>query len=474
MFGFVQKIISKNKSTDTDDHIEKLKDDEVEVEMIDSEKNVFGLYIDDFVGADSVGNLVKLYRDSAQNSEIENAIDEICNEAIIVERNSIVSMDLDSTNFSDNIKKKIQTNFEYILSILKFKESSYNLFKKWFIDGRLYVFLHVDEKKKIINYEILEPERIKKRKNKKTKILKYYYEKDNKSGFEIDSDLIIFIDSGITDPDQKYYVSHLHKSLKPLNQLRLLEDSMIIYRITRAPERRVFTIDVGKMSKTKADAYIQKMMNRFRNKIAYDVETGKVTNQKNVMTMLEDFYFPVTESGRGTKVETLTSGQSMTDMQDIFYFKKKLYKSLKIPLSRFDDDNNAVVELGRSGEFSKEELKFSKFIIKLQQKFGTLLFSILKNQLIWSNIINDNDWKENLQNINLIWNADSYFVELKKQEILNSRVETLTSVSEFIGKYFSKKYVYKEILCMSEDEIVDMEKEIDIEKKNGDYVDNEE
>ena len=477
MFGltYLQKIISKNKPIESEnDSIDKLNDSEVEIELLDPAKNSFGMYMDDFIDPKSIKDLVKLYRDAAQNSEVENAIDEICNESVIVEKNSVVSVNMDNTNFSDKIKKKIQEEYDNIMNMLNFNKTSYNLFRKWFIDGRLYIFLHVNDNKQIIGYEILEPEKVSKKKNKTTGELKYYYEKDSKRGFEIDADLMIFISSDITDPEQKYYISYLHKSLKPLNQLRLLEDSMIIYRITRAPERRVFYIDVGKMSKTKADAYIKKMINRFRNKISYDIETGKVTNQKNVMTMLEDFYFPVTEGGRGTKVDTLAGGQQMTDMQDIFYFKKKLYKSLKIPTTRFDDDNPSVVDLGHSGEFSKEELKFSKFIMKLQQQFETLIFSLLKYQLIWLKIINEKDWKEENQKIDLIWNTNSYFVELKKQEMITSKMEILATMDEYVGKYFSMNYIYKNVLDMEDEDIDAIKKEIVEEKKSGDIKDDEE
>lgn len=468
MFAYIKKIFLNKDSIDVQ-KIEKLNDQEPE--LVNIEKNIFGLYIDDFVQSRSIDDLVGMYRDAAQNSEVENAIDEICNESIIVENNSIVSLFLDSTKFTETIKKKINDQFEEVLTLLDFNNQGYELFKKWFIEGRLYIYLHLNEnnKKEIVGYEILEPEKIKKIK-KDGKII-YRYEKNEKEIFEIDSNLIIFIHSGITDPKKKYYISYLHKSLKPLNQLRLLEDSTIIYRITRAPERRVFYIDVGKMSKIKADAYILKMMNRFKNKISYDIETGKLTNQKNVMTMLEDFYFPITEGGRGTKVDTLASGQQLTDMQDIFYFKKKLYKSLKIPSNRYDDDNPSVVELGRSGEITREELKFTKFKKKLQQKFGLLLFSILKRKLIWSAILNQDDWNSNIQKMFLVWNSESYFTELKNNEILSNKIELLNNITEFVGKYYSKKYVYKHILKFNDNEIQQIEQEINEEKSNKDNKD---
>lgn len=471
MFNFVKELFSKKLSIENEVDESPLKSDEPEVEMTDPNKNNFGLFMDDFQKHTSLKELLNSYRQAAENSEIENAIDEICNETLINEEGKIINIDLDKSDFSANIQKKMSEEFQGILKILDFNNKGYDLFKKWFIDGRIYLYLNLDKKNKqggIVSCDILIPENIKKIKNKKTKEMIYFYENLDGEKYKIDPNLIVFIHSGITDPDNNYYVSYLHKSLKPLNQLRLLEDSTIIYRITRAPERRVFYIDVGKLSKVKAEGYIQKMINKFRNKIAYDVNTGKVTNQKNTMTMLEDFYFPVTEGGRGTKVETLESGQQLTDMQDIFYFKKKLYKSLKIPLSRIDDENSgSLVDMGRPGEVTKEELKFTKFITRLQRQFNLLIFEFFKRQLIWKNIIEKSDWDENYQDIFIKWNIDSYFSTLKTQEVFRTKLEIIDSVSQYVGKYFSNTYVNKKILKFSDEDIENIQKEIEDEKKTG-------
>lgn len=471
MFNYIKELLSKKPSIDDEEQVSPLESIEPEVEIVDPNKNNYGLFLEDFQQHSSLNDLLNTYRQAAENSEIENAIDEICNEALINEEGKIIDINLDKTDFSTNIQEKIKEEFQNILGILDFNNKSYDIFKQFFIEGRLYLYLNVDKKNPlggIISYDILIAENIKKVKNKETKEITYYYENIDGETYKIDQNLIIFIHSGITDPDKKYYLSYLHKSLKPLNQLRLLEDSTIIYRITRAPERRVFYIDVGKLSKVKADSYIQKMINRFRNKISYDITTGKVTNQKNVMTMLEDFYFPVTEGGRGTKVETLESGQQLTDMQDIFYFKKKLYKSLKIPLSRIDDENSSsVVDMGRPGEITREELKFSKFIMRLQKQFNFLIFKVLKRNLIWKKIIDKTDWDNNYQNMLIAWNVDSYFNTIKNQEIFRSKLEILDSMSSYVGKYFSNNYVRKNILKFSDDDVKNIQKEIDEEKKSG-------
>ena len=477
MFNYIKELFSKKEDVSTEEIISPITSEEPEVEMVDPNKNIFGLFIDDFQKMTSMKELLQNYRIAAENSEVENAVDEICNEAVINENEKIIDVLLDKTDFSSNIQKKLEEEFQIVLKILDFNNKAYDLFKQWFIEGRLYLYLNLEKTPKggIDSYNILIPEKIKKVKNKKTNEVVYYYENLDGKTYKIDQNLIIFIHSGITDPDNKYYLSYLHKSLKPLNQLRLLEDSGIIYRITRAPERRVFYIDVGKLSKVKAESYIQKMINKFRNKISYDINTGKVTNQKNTMTMLEDFYFPVTEGGRGTKVETLESGQQLTDMQDIFYFKKKLYKSLKIPLSRIDDEqNSSLVDMGRPGEVTKEELKFTKFIIRLQKQFNLLIFEIFKRQLIWKNIIEKSDWEENYQQIFIKWNVDSYFSTLKQQEILRTKLEILDSIDVYVGRHFSNEYVRKQILGFSEEEIEQMQKEIDEEKKAGEIVEPEE
>jgi hypothetical protein len=420
----------------------------------------------------SIKDLVRVYRQAAQNSEVEDAIDEIVNEAIVLDDGDIVDINLDNIELSDPIKKKIKEEFEYILKLLNFREDAPNLFKRWYIDGRMFVQAVVKsgaEKNGIRKIKFLSPLNIQRYKDKETG--KYFYiykeKEDSREGYRLTEDLITFATSGITNPDNKYFISHLHRAIKPLNQLRLLEDSAIIYRITRSPERRVFYIDVGKMPKTKADQYVKKLMDRFKNRISYNVQTGEMTEKKNVMTMLEDFYLPTSTSGKGTKVETLPGGQQLGEITDILYFKRKLYRSLKIPSSRVDDNEagSPMVDFGRTTEITRAELKFAKFINMLKQRFSFLLLDLLKKQCIFKNIVNIDEWEENEQDIKFVWATDSYWEEMKYADSLQRRLEIARDLNEYVGKYFSHEFMRKEIFKQDDDDIKNEDKKM---KEEGD------
>lgn len=452
----------------------------------------------------NIQELVKLYRHSTQHFEIDDAIEEIVNEAIVTEEGPIVELISDASKLSDNIKKKVKEEFEGVTSMLNFQSDAQDIFRKWYIDGRLFYQNVIDENKqkegikKLVQLSPLDITRVKqvkidpkattteKKETKKTVFL--YRENDdyrNKKrhtiykwsddyGYEVPENLVTYVPSGLTDPSGDYYISNLHKALKPLNQLRLLEDAAVIYRITRAPERRVFYIDVGKLPKTKAEEYVRKLMNKFKNKISYDAKTGQMTQRKDVMTMLEDFYLPTTSDQRGTKVETLQGGSQLGEIDDIIYFKKKLYKSLKVPVARIDEDSSPTVDFGRSGEITRQELKFTKFVKRLRHRFSFLLLDVLKKQCIMKGIMTADDWRIFAQQITLKWASDSYFSELKENEILNGRIELASDIQDYIGKYFSNKFVKKNIFRQTDEDMDVMQKEIDDELKTGEIGGEEE
>jgi len=444
----------------------------------------------------NIKQLIRTYREVSLTFEVSLAVDEIINEAVVYDENDVINVNLDKTEFSDNIKKKIINEFEYVVSLLDFNNIGDEYFRKWYVDGRIYFQNVVDLKnpgKGLLKINLLSPLDIFRYKDVKSKKSFYiwklddsdackrnrlggYYGKntDNQVIFKVPEQLITYAPSGLTNEDEEFFISYLHKSIKPLNQLTLIEDSAVIYRLTRAPERRVFYIDVGKLPKKKAEAYVQKLINKFKNKISYDSTTGKTNQSKNTMTMLEDFYIPRTSTQKGTEIDTISNGALVDKIEDILYFKKKLYKSLNVPTARIDQDEKAVVNLGNSGEITREELKFSKFVKKLQSKFGYVFLDCLKKQLILKKIININEWNDNYQKIILNWETDSYFDSLKDEEILNGRIEIADSLNEYIGKYFSHEYVQKQIFKMTDEDIEHQNELIEKEKTDPKYKDEDE
>ena len=295
---------------------------------------------------------------------------------------------------------------------------------------------------------------------------KYNYQEDE-NGYLISEASIAFVPSGITDYSGRTYISPLHKSLKPLNQLRLLEDAAVIYRITRAPERRVFFIDVGKLPKKKADAYVKKLIRGFKSKIYYNASTGQLSTKKNILSMIQDYYLPTNADQKGTKIETLEGGSQLGEIDDILYFKKKLYKSLKVPIERIDDEEQSMINIGQSGEMSRKELKFTKFIQSLQYRFSLLFMDLLEKQLIHKMVMAKKDWNEIRNDIVFHWSQDNYYAELKDAELLRDQAETADAVGEYVGKYFSNQFVQKEIFKMTDDQIKEEEKQIKKEEGAG-------
>ena len=484
-----------------DDVVELVNTDEPESDAFSIGQLSWG--IDFEIRAKTTYDLISMYRRATVNFEIEDAIDEIVNEAIIKEGENIVDVDLDSTDLSDSIKTKVKTAFDEIIKLLNFNNDGDDIFRRWYTDGRIYfqVILNKSEKKGIQKLNILSPFdiiRIKVDKKLKefaekhkqelkgdyayiwkmnerrldgcadtTNLNRYNYGGKDENGYLISDSMIAFVPSGITDHSGKIYISPLHKSLKPLNQLRLLEDSAVIYRITRAPERRVFFIDVGKLPKKKADAYVQKLIRGFKSKVYYDANTGQLSTKKNILSMIQDYYLPTNSDQKGTKIETLEGGQQLGEIGDIVYFKKKLYKSLKVPIERIDDEENPTINIGQSGEMPRKELKFTKFIKRLQYKFSILFMDLLEKQLVYKNVMSKKEWRDIRNDVFFNWQQDNYYDELKDTELLNSQIETAEALGEFVGKYFSNLYVQKEVFKMTDDQIKEEQKQIAEEEKAG-------
>jgi hypothetical protein len=450
--------------------------DEPEVVKIGDNRLTMGLDYDYMSSVKTVRDMIAVYRNISIDFEIDDAVQEITNESIVIdETEDVLKLNLDDTDLSKGIKNKIFDEFDNIVSMLDFNNKGDEIFKQWYIDGRLYYQKVVNPNKTkegIKELRKLDPLSIKrvKKVDEKTKKEEIYYvvkKKNAKVAYKVWNENITFVPSGLIEPIKNYYVSYLHKSIKPLNQLHLLEDSAIIYRITRAPERRVFYVDVGRLPKTKAEDYIKNLINKFKNKIVYDSSTGEISQKKNVMTMIEDFWLPRTEAGKGTQVETLAGGTQLGEMTDIEYFKNKLYKSLSVPPSRFDTQNETGISFNNMGEITREELRFSKFCNKLRHKFVFLFMDFLKTQLLLKNIINLKDWEAIKTKIKWVWNKDNYYEQIKMQEVIAKRLETLSAMDEYVGKYYSQRYVKKEILFQTDDEIKQIEKEIEQEAKEA-------
>ena len=453
----------------------------------------YGTYIDIDGTANNEIELIRKYRDISMMADIDTAIDDIVNDSIAnLDDEAPVKIDLDEVDLSKNIKKLVQDEFQTLLNMLDFNLRAQDYFRHWYIDGRLFFHKVVDTanlKKGLTDIRYIDPRKIKKMRE----ILK---EKDTKTGVEfikdikeyfiynerglvpnktftpaasltstagatmrIEKDSICFVPSGLKDMDRNMPLSYLHKAIRPANQLRMMENAAVIYRITRAPERRVFYVDVGNLPKIKAEQYLKGIMNQYRNKVVYDSQTGEIRDDKKFMSMLEDFWLPRREGGRGTQIETLPGGQGLGEMGDIEYFQRKLYQALNVPMSRLEQQTG--LNFGRAAEINRDEWKFTKFISKLRRRFTLLFDDLLKTQLILKGIITEADWEKMKYDIKYVFATDAFYTESKEQQILQSRVEILQGVAPFIGTMYSKEYVQQNILKLSDDEIEEIKTQND-------------
>ena len=427
-------------------------------------------------------DLIRRYRDIAQQPECDSAIEDIANEAIVSdERDKSVSLSLDQLDVSPNIKQKIRDEFDEVLRLMDFSAKGHDIFRRWYVDGRIYYHKIIDRKsprKGIQELRYIDPRKIKKvreqrkEKDEKTgldlvkKVEDFYLYNDKgldqntgtTSGIRITADSITYCPSGLVDMHKGTVLSYLNKAIKPVNQLRMIEDALVIYRISRAPERRIFYIDVGNLPKVKAEAYLKDVMNRYRNKLVYDARTGEIRDDRNHMSMLEDFWLPRREGGRGTEITTLPGGSNLGEIDDITYFQKKLYRSLNVPISRLESESQ--FSIGRSDNITRDELKFTKFVQKLRKKFSVLFLDVLKTQLILKGVIAAEEWETFKEHIQFDYMQDGHFTELKNAELLQNRIDMLGQIESYVGTYFSKEYVRKNVLRMTDDEIEEIENQI--------------
>ena len=454
----------------------------------------YGTYVNLGEGDHAKDNLqtIRQYRAVSDHPEVDAAIEDIVNESITANENqSPVSLKLDHVEgLSDQLKKAMNDEFDNICSMLKFTELGHDIFRRWYVDGRIYHHLVVDEKnlkqgiKEIRPVDATKIRKVKEVKKKKDPVtganlvekvneFYVYQEKPGETaqGIKLSNDSVSYVTSGLLDADRKRVVSHLHKALKPINQLRMMEDSLVIYRLARAPERRIFYIDVGNLPRGKAETYMKDIMARYRNKLVYDADTGKIRDDRKHMSMLEDFWLPRREGGRGTEISTLPGGENLGQIDDIVYFQKRLYRSLNVPINRLEQE--AQFSLGRSTEISRDELKFQKFIDRLRKRFSMLFTEILKKQLIMKQIITEEDWNSWQQDIVIDYVRDNHFSELKDAELIQNRLQTLDTMQQYVGEFFSKEYVMKNVLQLDDDEIANMKKQIEQEKSSGDIPDDE-
>jgi len=453
----------------------------------------FGQYIN-MEGDESKDNhhLILRYRGVAMHPEVDMAIDEIVNETISAsELQSSVEISLDDIEAGEKIKEQIREEFENIVGMLRFNEVGHEIFRSWYVDGRIYHHLLVNESnpkagiqeiRNIDSVKIRKVREVKYKKDPQTavkivdKVEEYYIYEDKpgqtQTGVKLSNDSISYVTSGLLDETKKKVVSHLHKALKPINQLRMMEDSLVIYRLARAPERRIFYIDVGNLPRGKAEQYMQDIMTKYRNKLVYDASTGQIKDDRKHMSMLEDFWLPRRENGRGTEISTLPGGENLGQIDDIIYFQKRLYRSLNVPVNRLEQE--AQFSLGRSTEISRDEVKFQKFVDRLRRRFSWVFLGILKKQLIIKGIITEEDWEEWKDNIYVDFVKDNHFTELKEMEILRERIGIMNEITQYVGEYYSKEWVMRNVLRMSDEDIDNMKKEIDKEIKSGEIEDKDE
>ena len=439
----------------------------------------YGHYIN-MEGDDSKdqAQLILKYRGSAYQPEADAAIEDIVNEAITAAENKpSISLNVDNVPVSASVKKTMFEEFENIFNMLNFKELGHDIFRRWYIDGRIYHHLIVDENnptagiqeiRYIDTVKIRKVKQVKKKKDPisgatlvdKVNEFYIYQEKPGSqaSGVKLTLDSVSYCTSGLLDEHRKKVISYLHKALKPITQLRMMEDSLVIYRLARAPERRMFYIDVGNLPRGKAEQYMKDIMAKYRNKLVYDAKTGEIRDDRKHMSMLEDFWLPRREGGRGTEISTLPGGENLGQIEDIIYFQKRLYRSLNVPMNRLEQEQQ--FSLGRATEISRDELKFQKFIDRLRNRFANLFYDILKKQLILKNVITEDDWNSWKNKVTVDFLRDNHFAELKEAELLRERIQSLDQITNYVGEYFSKEWVQKNVLLFDDETIDNMNKEI--------------
>jgi hypothetical protein len=487
LFGFELSRTKKREQGKENDKLPSIvpKTDDDGAGYVTASGSHYGQYID--INGDNAkdnAELIRKYRGVAQHPEVDAAIEDIVNESISGSENeSPVTINLDGVETSDKIKKLINEEFDNITGMLNFSDLGHDIFRSWYVDGRLVHHLVVNESNLKAGIQEIRPiDAVKVRKVKEVK-----YKKDDKTGAKIvdkteefyvfqeknqtqsavklTPDSVSYVTSGITDPTKKRVVSFLHKAIKPINQLRMMEDSLVIYRLARAPERRIFYIDVGNLPANKAEQHMKEIQTRYRNKLVYDASTGNLKDDRKHMSMLEDFWLPRREGGRGTEISTLPGGENLGQIDDIVYFQKRLYRSLNVPIGRLEQESQ--FSLGRSTEISRDEVKFQKFIDRLRRRFSGLFTTILKKQLILKQIITPEDWEQFKSDIQIDFVRDNHFTELKDSEILRERLSTMDQLSQYVGEYFSREWVMKSVMMMSDEDIEQMAKQVEAENSKG-------
>ena len=460
----------------------------------------YGQYVDIEGAYRSEQDLIRRYREMALHPETDGAIEDVVNEAIVSDLyDSPVEVELSNLNASDGIKKKIREEFTYLKELMDFDKKCHEIFRNWYVDGRVFYLKVIDQKNPqegIQDLRYIDPMKIKYvRQEKKSNVrdlttlqvnkdavpnptFDEYYIYTHKPNYptgmvgssgkgqvKIAKDSITQCTSGLVDRNKNRVLSYLHKAIKALNQLRMIEDSLVIYRLSRAPERRIFYIDVGNLPKVKAEQYLKEVMSRYRNKLVYDAQTGEVRDDRKFMSMMEDFWLPRREGGRGTEITTLPGGQNLGELADIEYFQKKLYRALGVPESRIAADGG--FNLGRSSEILRDELKFAKFVGRLRKRFAAMFSDMLKTQLILKNIVTPEDWEAMEDHIQFDFLYDNQFAELKETELLEGRLTSLATIEPYIGKYYSTEYVRKKILRQTDTEIIEIDEQIEDEIQKG-------
>ena len=502
LFGFSIEDSSNKLSPTTVSPVPPNNEDEVDHYL---SSGFFGSYVDIEGVYRTEFDLIKRYREMALHPECDSAIEDIVNEAVVSDSNdSPVEIELSNLNASDGIKKKIREEFKYILELLDFDRKSHEIYRNWYVDGRLYYHKIIDLKnpqagiQELRYIDAMKMRYVRQQKQKEEdkksyrlaninsdnpmdyefpEIQEYFvynpkmtYPTSNPSsmgggGIKFSRDSITYCTSGLVDRNKGSTLSYLHKAIKSLNQLRMIEDSLVIYRLSRAPERRIFYIDVGNLPKVKAEQYLRDVMMRYRNKLVYDASTGEIRDDKKFVSMLEDFWLPRREGGRGTEITTLPGGQNLGEITDIKYFQEKLYRSLNVPSTRIGGESG--FNLGRSSEILRDELKFTKFVARLRKRFSYMFNDMLKTQLILKNIITPNDWDRMGEHIQYNFLYDNHFSELKDAELLTERLNLVATAEPYVGKYFSQDYVRRKILRQTDLEIVEEDKIIKKEIESG-------